>query len=100
MGTTDDKLKVWDLIVKGVFGAALTAAVMMYGYRMQDEQQKVREQNSQLQAAIELTSKQKDLDVELYAIGYKRTEQQMVKTLDRLGGDSKGPAKILAAGCG
>jgi len=65
MGTTDDKLKVWDLIVKGVFGAALTAAVMMYGYRMQDEQQKVREQNSQLQAAIELTSKQKDLDVEL-----------------------------------
>lgn len=65
MGMTEERLKVWDLIVKGVFGAALTAAVMMYGYRMQDEQQKVREQNSQLQAAIELTSKQKDLDVEL-----------------------------------
>ena len=65
MALTDEKVKLWDLIVKGLFGALLTAAVVIYGYRLQNEQEKVREQNRQLQAAIDLTSKQKDLDVEL-----------------------------------
>ena len=65
MTMTENGLKLLDIIVKGVIGTAIGAAVGFYGYVMQDDREREREQTRQVQATIELTSKQKDLDVEL-----------------------------------
>jgi hypothetical protein len=65
MPVGENSFKLLDLIVKGIFGAVIAAAVAYYGYMLQDQREKVQERNRNLEAAIELTSKQKDLDVDL-----------------------------------
>lgn len=65
MALSENRIKVLDIVIKGGFGALIAATVAYYGYTMQDERAKVHEENRRLQAAIELTSRQKELDVDL-----------------------------------
>lgn len=65
MALSENGFKLADLIVKGALGAVIAGAISFYGSVLQNERETVREENSRLQAAIELTSKQKDLDVQL-----------------------------------
>src|SRR5262245_26003987 len=65
MALSENGFKLADLIVKGLLGALIAGAISFYGSVLQNERETVREENSRLQAAIELTSKQKDLDVQL-----------------------------------
>ncbi len=65
MKISDTGIKILDIGVKGVFGALIAAAVVYYGNILQDERARVQEENRRLQAAIELTSRQKEFDVDL-----------------------------------
>jgi len=65
MAISENGIKVLDIVIKGLFGALIAAAVAYYGTTLQDQRATVQEENRQLQAAIELTSRQKDLDVDL-----------------------------------
>jgi len=65
MVLTENGLKLFDILVKGVFGALIMIVVAVYGSGVEKARQGEAEANKALQAAIELTSKQKDLDVEL-----------------------------------
>jgi hypothetical protein len=56
---------VLDIVIKGGFGVLIMAVVAFYGNVLQDERAKVQEENRRLQAVIELTSHQKELDVDL-----------------------------------
>jgi hypothetical protein len=65
MALTDNGIKLLDIGVKGALGAVLAGAVAYYGNLLQDQRARVQEENRQVQATIELTSRQKDLDVDL-----------------------------------
>jgi hypothetical protein len=65
MALREKHFQLLDLIVKGVFGAVIAGAVAYYGYVLQDQREKVQERNRNLQATVELTSKQKDLDIDI-----------------------------------
>lgn len=65
MALTANQLTVLDIVVKGLIGAAIAGLITLYGFKIQDARQKEADDTKALQAAIELTSKQKDLDVEL-----------------------------------
>ena len=65
MTLTENGIKLLDIAVKGLLGAGIAGAVAYYGNLLQDQRAKVQEENRQVQATIELTSRQKDLDVDL-----------------------------------
>ena len=65
MAISENGIKVLDICIKGVFGTLIAAAVAYYGSVLQNQRATVQEENRRLQAAIELTSHQKELDVDL-----------------------------------
>jgi hypothetical protein len=65
MALTENGVKLLDIGVKGVLGTVIAGAVAYYGNVLQDQRARVQDENRQVQATIELTSRQKDLDVEL-----------------------------------
>jgi hypothetical protein len=65
MALTENKIKVLDIGIKGAFGAVIAALVAYYGATLQDERAKVQEENRQLQATIDLTSRQKEFDMDI-----------------------------------
>ena len=62
---TENNIKLLDILVKGAFGTLIAALVGYYGYTLENQREEVQEENRRLQATIELTSKQKELDVDL-----------------------------------
>jgi hypothetical protein len=73
MALSDSSLKLLDIIVKGGFAALLTAALTWYGYRQQTQSEKHTSRQEFAQAIIDMTSKEKDLDVQ--------TAEDMFKSL-------------------
>lgn len=65
MSMTENKMRALDIGIKGIFGAVIAAVVAYFGHTMQDERARVQEDNHRLQATVELTSRQKDFDVDL-----------------------------------
>lgn len=65
MALSENFIKMTDIIVKGLVGSAIVGLVTYYGYRNQEFQQQADRESKSFQAAIELMSKQKDLDVDL-----------------------------------
>jgi len=65
MALSENGLKLLDIAVKGVAGVAITAVVSIWGEKVTTAQQRFAEDRKALQATVELTSKQKDQDVEL-----------------------------------
>jgi hypothetical protein len=62
---SDTTIKLLDIGVKGGLGIVLTVLATFYGYRLNDQREKESEQSRRIQAIVDLTSKQKDLDVQL-----------------------------------
>jgi len=62
---SDTSIKLLDIAVKGGLGIVLTVLVSFYGYMLHDQREKEAEQSKRVQAIVDLTSKQKDLDVQL-----------------------------------
>ena len=65
MALSDSTIKVLDIAVKGGLGIVLTVVATFYGYMLHDQREKEAEQSKRVQAIVDLTSKQKDLDVQL-----------------------------------
>ena len=65
MALSESSWRVVDLIVKGVIGTVITGLIAVYGMRVQQSQQEMAETSRRLQANIEFTSRQKDLDINL-----------------------------------
>jgi hypothetical protein len=63
MALSDSSWKVADLIVKGLIGTVISGLIAIYGMKAQQSQQEMAETNRRLQANIEFTSRQKDLDI-------------------------------------
>jgi len=78
MAISENRIKVLDIVIKGLFGALIAAAVAYYGTTLQDQRATVQEENRQLQAAIELTSRQKDFDVDLSMRLFRRADELLL----------------------
>jgi len=65
MTLTENGIKVLDIAVKGVFGTVIVALVAIYGNTLQNERETVEEQNRTLRATVDLTSRQKEFDMEV-----------------------------------
>ena len=65
MAFSDTTIKLLDIAVKGGLGIVLTVLATLYGYMLHDQREKEAEQSKRIQAIVDLTSKQKDLDVQL-----------------------------------
>ena len=65
MALTDNGIKVLDIVVKGGFVAVIGAMVVYYGHRLQNERAKTEETHRRQQALIDVTSQQKQFDVEV-----------------------------------
>ena len=63
--TLDNKLKLADIVVKGVLVSGIGAVVALYGNAMEDQRSRADQATRGLQASIEMTSRQKELDVDL-----------------------------------
>jgi hypothetical protein len=62
---SDTTIKLLDIGVKGGLGIVLTLLATIYGYRLHDQREKEADASKRIQAIVDLTSKQKDLDVQL-----------------------------------
>jgi hypothetical protein len=65
MTITENGLKVADIVVKGLFGTLLTGGLTYYGSALENQRQKAQDDYRELQSSIELSSRQKELDVDL-----------------------------------
>lgn len=65
MALSESSWRVVDLIVKGMIGTVISGLIAVYGLRIQQSQQEITETSRRLQANIEFTSRQKDLDINL-----------------------------------
>lgn len=65
MAISEGTWKAVDALVKLLGAGGITAAITLYGMKAQESQQRIAEQNRQVNALLEFTSKQKDLDVNL-----------------------------------
>jgi hypothetical protein len=65
MALSDTSIKLLDIAVKGGLGIVLTLLATLYGYKLHDQREKELDASKRVQAIVDLTSKQKDLDVQL-----------------------------------
>jgi len=94
------KLRIYELWVKGVIGALLTAVVTVFGFQMETSRRvsaereesnrvMIAENNKDMTARRELSARQKELDLDL---GIKMFQTLMSNYL-RATGSQEGPAK-------
>ena len=65
MALSESTIKLLDIIVKGVLVVLVTGVVSWYGSKLHDQREREAEAAKRVQAVVDLTSKQKDLDVQL-----------------------------------
>lgn len=65
MAFSEGTWKAVDALVKLLGAGGITAAITLYGLKAQESQQRIAEQNRQVNARLEFTSQQKELDVNL-----------------------------------
>jgi hypothetical protein len=65
MALSETSIKLLDIAVKGGLGIVLTLLATLYGYKLHDQREKEADASKRVQAIVDLTSKQKDLDVQL-----------------------------------
>ncbi len=65
MELSENTWKTIDALVKLMGGGAITIAITLYGMKAETTQQNIIEANKRVQALVEITSKQKELDVSL-----------------------------------
>jgi hypothetical protein len=90
MALNENTFKIFDLLIKGVFGVAITAAITLFSIRAETHRQEIAQQNIRQNAMIEFISKQKDLDI---SQGMRMFENLMTNYLER-GTSLKSPENI------
>jgi len=65
MALSENGIKLLDIVVKGGFGTLIAAGVAYYGTLQHETIQRQQDDNRQLQSTIELSSHQKEFDVDL-----------------------------------
>ena len=65
MAMTENQIKVLDIVVKGVFGTVIVGMAAVYAHSLQNQRESVQEENRALQATVDLTSRQKEFDVDV-----------------------------------
>ncbi|MEJ2670617.1 MAG: hypothetical protein P8168_00150 [Deltaproteobacteria bacterium] len=73
MDPAERKLKIYDVVVKGIIGGVIVLSVTLVGTMMQTNQKRIAEDNKTMATLRELSAKQKEMDVDL--------GMQMFKTL-------------------
>ena len=65
MALSDTTIKLLDIAVKGGLGIVLTLLATLYGYKLNAQREREADSSKRVQAIVDLTTKQKDLDVQL-----------------------------------
>jgi hypothetical protein len=65
MALSENGIKLLDIVVKGGFGTLIAAGVAYYGTLQHETIQRQQDDNRHLQSTIELSSHQKEFDVDL-----------------------------------
>jgi hypothetical protein len=59
----DKKVKICDLLIKGVLGIVITAAIAFFSIRSENNRQESARQSNKLNVLVEFITKQKELDI-------------------------------------
>lgn len=63
MEWNEHKFKILDLLIKGVLGVVITAAIAFFSIRSENNRQEMARQSNKLNVLVEFITKQKELDI-------------------------------------